>query len=247
MKKISLIRMMALVILVPFCFTACEEDSDDDLNNNPPPVPQPEGLTDSRDGNTYKTVEIANQVWMAENLAYLPSVSTRLEQSHKDPHYYVYDYEGDDVNAARNTQMYASYGALYNWTAAQTACPPGWHLPSDQEWKQLEMAIGMSQAEADKTSWRSTSGEGAKLKSASGWNDNGNGTDDYGFSAKPSGYLTSSFAFIQHGNNTNFWTSSEHPDVDFGGWYRNLVKENSSINRGTMYKQFGFCVRCVKD
>ena len=64
-------------------------------------------------------------------------------------------------------------GRLYLWQTALIACPTGWHLPGDEEWKTLEMYLGMSQSEADDISWRGTD-EGTKLKSTSGWHQNGN-------------------------------------------------------------------------
>ena len=127
------------------------------------PIPQeaPNTFTDSRDGKVYKTVTIGEQVWMAENLAYLPSVidppTGSEDAGHEtDPYYYVYGYADIDVAAAKATENYQTYGVLYNWTAAITACPSGWHLPSDAEWKQLEMYLGVTQEEADETWWRGT-------------------------------------------------------------------------------------------
>jgi uncharacterized protein (TIGR02145 family) len=85
-------------------------------------------------GNVYKTVLIGKQWWMAENLAYLPVVNLPTEESVTNPYYYVYDYIGEDVDAAKATDNYKTYGVLYNWTAAMAACPAGWHIPSDAEW-----------------------------------------------------------------------------------------------------------------
>ncbi len=114
-------------------------------------------FTDSRDGKVYNTVTIGEQVWMAENLAYLPIVvgpeACSLEPGHEaDKYYYVNGYNGTDVAAAKATTNYQTYGVLYNWPAAmngatssdanpsgvQGICPDGWHLPSDAEWMQLE-------------------------------------------------------------------------------------------------------------
>jgi hypothetical protein len=91
-------------------------------------------FTDSRDGHKYKYVKIGSQVWMAENLAYLPIVNLGSSKSHTEPKYYVYSYTGTDVNEAKKTSNYSTYGVLYNWPAAIAACPPGWHLASDSEW-----------------------------------------------------------------------------------------------------------------
>jgi uncharacterized protein (TIGR02145 family) len=94
-------------------------------------------FTDPRDGNTYRTVQIGNQCWLAENLSYLPSVCPATTTPDGSAFYYVYDYQGNSVNEAKTTANYQNYGVLYNWAAALQACPPGWHLPSDAEWSAL--------------------------------------------------------------------------------------------------------------
>ena len=143
-------------------------------------------FTDARDGQEYTYVVIGNQIWMAENLKYLPSVSSPETGSYTEPYYYVYDYFGNNVSQAKNTYNYKTYGVLYNWTAATDACPAGSHLPTANEWKTLEMYLGMSQSDADATEWRG-SDQGEKMKSTSGWYDNGNGTNSSGFNALPGG------------------------------------------------------------
>lgn len=115
-------------------------------------------MIDSRDNHVYKTVEIGEQTWMAENLAYLPKVNKPITAvtCEGETLYYVLNYDGEDVNAAKSTAEYKLYGALYNWYAAmnkesaegsnadaipsgvQGICPNGWHLPSKAEWKKLE-------------------------------------------------------------------------------------------------------------
>ncbi len=94
-------------------------------------------LTDPRDGNTYRTVQIGDQRWLAENLKYLPSVCQGRPRRTVPAFHYVYDYQGDSVEEAKATANYRHYGVLYNWPAALEACPSGWHLPSDAEWSAL--------------------------------------------------------------------------------------------------------------
>lgn len=107
---------------------------------------------------------------MAENLAYLPSVVGPATDSETEPYYYVYGYDGTDVEEAKATENYQTYGVLYNWSAALTACPEGWHLPSDAEWTQLENYLANNGHNYDGTK----GGVGAKiaksLASETGWN-----------------------------------------------------------------------------
>ena len=141
------------------------QSADPDPDPDPEPDPVPQGsFTDSRDGKTYKTVTIGEQIWFAENLAWLPQVNNIDEQSalaslENRKFYYVLHYNGNDVAAAKATVEYAAYGVLYNWFAAvdeddaaggdatavpsgvQGACPAGWHLPSKAEWEKLEAYV----------------------------------------------------------------------------------------------------------
>ena len=204
---------------------------------------------DFRDINTYKTVKIGNQEWMAENLAYLPSVSSSSAKSYTEPYYYVYGYQGTSVSAAKATDNYSIYGVLYNWPAAKAACPSGWHLPSDAEWKQMEMAIGMSQSEADDTGWRGTN-EGSQLAgNASLWS-NGNlknssqfGTS--GFSGLPGGYRNYIGDFYGITSNGIWWSATEHSTL--GAWRRGLHYLRTTLLRSNRSKEYGFSVRCVRD
>ncbi len=94
-------------------------------------------FTDPRDGNTYRTVQVGAQCWLADNLKYLPAVCPATTTPDDSPYYYIYDYQGHSVEEAKPTANYRHYGALYNWSAALEVCPPGWHLPSDAEWSEL--------------------------------------------------------------------------------------------------------------
>lgn len=100
-------------------------------------------FTDPRDGNVYRTVQIGNQCWLAENLRHLPAVCPATTTPDGSALYYVYDYQGGSLSAAKAAANYRNYGVLYNWSAALTACPARWHLPSDAEWSQLtDFVIG---------------------------------------------------------------------------------------------------------
>lgn len=115
-------------------------------------------FTDARDGHVYKYVTIGTQSWMAENLAYLPSVNKPTAATTNDVIlYFVLNYDGEDIAAAKATTEYGNYGVLYNWHAAmgqvgytgsntvpsgaQGVCPAGWHVPSIAEWKAMETFV----------------------------------------------------------------------------------------------------------
>jgi uncharacterized protein (TIGR02145 family) len=195
------------------------------------------------DQRNYKTVKIGNQTWMAENLAYLPAMQPPASISYTEPRYNVYGYTGSDVATAKKQANYINYGVLYNWPAAIAACPSGWHLPTDDEWKQLEMALGMTQAQADDTDWRETD-QGTQMKSTIGWYNN-NGTNTSGFSALPGGYLYGSGSFSGIRDYGRWWGSTESSS-DYA-WGRRLLHDRSSVFRDVHAKRCGFSVRCVRD
>lgn len=209
-------------------------------------------FTDTRDGNTYDWVKIGDQVWMAENLKYLPSVNKVADGSEDaaGSYYYVYDYDGTDVNAAKATSNYATYGVLYNWTAAmanssssstanpsgiQGACPTGWHLPSDAEWTQLTTYVG-------------TSDTGGRLKEigTTHWTSPNTGaTNETGFTALPGGYRLGNGTFGNVGQNGDWWSATELNATY--AWLRYISNYLSSVSRSNSSKELGVSVRCVRD
>ncbi len=207
-------------------------------------------FTDVRDGNVYKTVTIGNQVWMAENLKYLPSVFDPGAGSKTTPHYYVYEYNGRVVADAKATENYNTYGVLYNWPAVmagstssaanpsgvQGVCPAGWHLPSDAEWTQLIDYLGGANA------------AGGKLKEpgTTHWNSPNTGaTNETDFTALPGGYRNLNGTFGYVGYNGLWWSTTEYSTHLV--WYRSLSYTFGLIGRGSDYKDMGLSVRCVKD
>jgi uncharacterized protein (TIGR02145 family) len=203
-------------------------------------------FTDKRDGKSYKTVIIDNQVWMAENLGWLPSVSSPSMGSAQIAHYYVYGYQGTAVAQAIQSYNYSKYGALYNMAAAKTACPSGWRLPSDTDWMELEKALGMSALEAGLYSYRGSK-EGKKIKSKTGWNIKGyEGDDNYGFNAVPAGKrLKFENKFDYQGRFTQWWSSTKS-----SGYYtlnRVVGEYEWQIYRGTDDNETGQSVRCLKN
>jgi uncharacterized protein (TIGR02145 family) len=201
-------------------------------------------FTDTRDGTRYKTVTIGTQTWMAENLAYLPEVSPTREGSRSEPYFYVLGYAGNEIETAKESENYIKYGASYNWAAAMEACPSGWHLPSDNEWMELELAIGMSLSEAEKNGWRGTD-EGMKLKNNTGWLDGWNGTNEFGFAMLPGGFRFRDGQLEMPNNRGRWWSSTEYDTEK--SWRRGVDFNNTRIGRYVYHKEFGFNVRCIKD
>ncbi len=215
------------------------------------PIREPFSFTDNRDGRTYGAVRIGGQVWMAENLAYLPHVSPSIEQGG----IWVYGYHGSDVNEAKATDNYSTYGCLYDWHTAmddnhgngKDICPDGWHLPTDDEWKSLELTMGMEYHELDSVGWRLTGDVGRKLKASLGWDVEGNGSNSSSFTALPGGNRTSAGAFAGVPGYANFWMASTWSEDELYGWRRYLFYNRDAIGRYSDFKTTGSSVRCVRD
>lgn len=215
-------------------------------------------LTDI-DGNTYKIIKIGNQWWMAENLRTshyrdgtpIPNVADNTTWSGLSTGAYCY-YFLDSISYKE------TYGALYNWHAVngdtngdgtkdKEIAPTGWRVPSDDDWKTLEMHLGMSQVDADNIGWRGID-EGTRLKSRNGWNNDGNGVDEVGFAGVPGGIRNSTDGlFSSMGYNAQFWSASEYLSFQEFGFGRSLSYFRASVSRNTETKKKGFSVRCVKD
>ena len=207
---------------------------------------RPEPLEDERDGKIYQTVRIGDQIWMAQNLDIGEMINGgTLATDNGLIEKYCF---GD---APVNCEL---YGSLYLWREMmhygatemdKGICPDGWHIPSDEEWKTLERALGMSQADADATGFRGP-GTGGLLKDPgiSFWNDPNQGANnESGFSARGAGVFTSG-GFVGIKEMTGFWTSSlQVPNA----WYRGLSYISDEISRETADDGDAFSVRCVKD
>ena len=213
-------------------------------------------FTDTRDNKTYKTVKIGNQLWFAENLAYLPQVSPASEGASDHPYFYVYGYNGTDVAEAKATESYKSRGVLYNWLAAggsmdsknddlpsgiQGPCPAGWHVPSEAEWDILYNYVREripKEEEAiywDGTPVKNVSGH---LRSKEGWpiapDDDfpqlaQGGFDTYGFNVLVTGYRISGMFYKgpdSGGNACAFWL----PHYDAVTYPSNPGAVNTSIS-----------------
>ena len=177
---------------------------------------------------TYRTVVMPDgKEWMAENLDFLPSDGSIAKNPSGSPStaaawYYIRDEATYGWEGKR-------YGLLYNWYAAKALTIAGWHLPSTTEWDALATACG------------GASSCGTKLKSTTEWS-SGNGTDNWGFTAFPSGYYNGSFNNV--GSQSYFWTSVENSSN--GAYYR-CLDTGTSLNSTDYRKTSGYSIRLVKD
>lgn len=188
-------------------------------------------------GRTYRTVTIGTQTWLAENL----------------------DYKFDGLiigqgPAENNTELRANYfnndentygvdglniGLLYNWYAVKylndnrDTLMPGWHVPTRDEWNVLiEFAGGSNNA-------------AKKLKSTTRWNNAGNGTDDYGFTAYPSGYYQGN-TFSNETSESNYWTITPTNNPNYA-YYKDMLASDNVVGDSSYIKPFQYSVRLVKD
>ena len=202
------------------------------------------------DGNVYETIQIGDQEWMAENLKVthyrdgteIIAVTSAAVWVELPIAYFCY-YDNNSSNGD-------TYGALYNrWAAEGNIAPPGWHVPSDNEWKELEMALGMSYDEAYSEGWRGTN-EGSKLAgNAELWSDgnlvNNSEFGTSGFNALPGGYRHFwTGEYIDIGRAAYFWTG---PPPNYPSLYRYLQFGNSGVARGSISSHPGHAIRLVKD
>jgi uncharacterized protein (TIGR02145 family) len=201
-------------------------------------------LCDERDGKRYKYVDIDGQVWMAENLNHNAAGSKCGSTL-----------SGSGTLSDADAVACGKYGRLYNWAAAmggatssdanpsgvQGVCPSGWHLPSDAEWDAL-----MAFIHSDKGLGSFTSGTsyyaGKYLKAASGWNDNGNGEDAYGFSALPGGRGFFGGDFDDAGG---VWWSASEDNSSYA--YNRFIYNNEYAYWTDRDKSSLFSVRCLQD
>ena len=191
-------------------------------------------MTDPRDGFVYKTTTIGGKVWMAENLNY-------------------FDIEGAP-SSIKNDWCYwdkpencESAGRLYTWKVAKRICPEGWRLPTNEDWTALLTAVG-----ADTLNPIAWTGANV-LKSKSGWENSGSGTDDFGFTAIPAGkafFNNTQSGFTNHGCSSYMWSATE-PEISAGADTLAFSVELNCSNElaivNTIKKYSGLSVRCVKE
>lgn len=242
-RKLLLIGSIVLSVML----SSCKKDKDDQS-----PTSEETGtFTDNRDGKTYNWIKIGNQIWMSENLAYTGSDIQHITSDNQWENNSNYDgwcyYDNDSNN--ENT-----YGVLYQLEAAKIACPSGWHLPTDDEWTQLETYLkqngysydgvaghnGIAKSLASKTGWSSSNNQGAV-----GNSDYSEYQNKSGFTALPGGYRWDNGNFHRLGDSGIWWSSTDNNYNET--YYRYMYFEDTVITRFSHVKTYGFSVRCIKD
>lgn len=199
----------------------------------------------------YSTINIGDQLWMAENLN-VGTMVTGLPMMTDNGVIEKYCY----ADIASNCDI---YGALYQWDemmdystmeSSQGICPTGWHIPSDDEFKQLEIAVGMSQADADIQGTQRGDDEGSKLAGnaalwAVGLLEQDPTFEFSGFDILPGGFVQNA-NFVQESTNSGVWSSTQSANL-LNAFDRSFWRNDTGINRVFVPKEFGFYIRCVAD
>jgi len=254
MNKVKLALSAGLVLATTFTFSCSSDDEGGGGNENGG------GGSVTYEGQTYKTVKIGTQTWLAKNLNNAVAGSKC--------------YDNDPANCDK-------YGRLYDWATAMALppgcnenscssqiqskhrgiCPSGWHIPSNDDWDVLMNYVGGYET------------AGTKLKARSGWDENGNGTDQHGFSALPGGCLgyweddcpdedpsgscenLSGSGFYEIGNWGLWWSATEGEGDDHSprAYYRFMFSDyddyysNSYVRSDSEVKEMMISIRCLKD
>ena len=205
------------------------------------------------DRNCYSTIQIGEQLWMAENLRVthfnngdeITYPSDEDWGSNDEGQYGIYD--NDSTNAD-------IYGNLYNWAVVNDIrgiCPEEFYVPTDEKFMQLEIALGMIEQDAERTNWRgSDEGDMLKIIGTSHWDYslNSEATNESGFTALPGGFRVDNLGFYSGISSFGYyWTASEDSESTNNAWRRNLSYDRSDIYRTSCHKKMGYSVRCLKD
>ena len=218
-------------------------------NTESPELPVVEtGNVSDIEGNTYKTVKIGNQWWMAENLRVTKFNDGQLIS-------FIDENANDTVWSEATTPLYTAinngqFGLLYNYAVVESPvniAPEGWHVATDEDWKALEREVGMSQNESNALGWRgSKEAELLTAKNSAGWPEGATlfGKDSYQFNAKPGGCRVFNGELNLQGNTAFWWTATTDGNE---AWYRYFDASQTRIFRQHTYKGYGMSIRCVKN
>jgi uncharacterized protein (TIGR02145 family) len=230
-RRFHTLFLASVLCLAPACLSGCGSNAVSEKSGT---------FTDARDDKEYRTIKIGTQTWMAENL----------------------NYETDSSWCWWDSVSYCGkYGRLYSWNAAMSVCPSGWYLPSSRDWGILLARVMRGRIDRGSEDFTVCYGAGKKLKAKSGWSNykniwtnsysrNGNGTDDYDFSALPGGARNRDGWFYGgNGRSGHWWTATKIADSKIGGEARNLDMSNDVgyVIHSSTPTSHGLSVRCVRD
>lgn len=199
-----------------------------------------ESYTDERDGNMYRTVKIGNQIWMADNFAYLPGINVKTSVAANKLKYYVYPGDTKDVEVARQSEYYREYGVLYNWMTAAECAPAGWRLPTKADWNTMleYVAKDNNLSNADSVVWS----EVGKLLKMADWT---SGISRYGLDVTAAPSLEYTGEMFAAEDKAGFWSSTEA--TAFAGSAISFEKSSDDAVWKEENKASAFPVRLVKD
>ncbi len=198
------------------------------------------------ENNMYKTVEIGNYIWMAEDIKSTKYRDGSIIPKLEDNKSWINTKEGAICYYDNDKQN----SLLYNWYACNNEhniCPSKWHFPTDDEWAILEKSIGLNDSLTFQQGWRGDN-LSWKLKEPgiNNWLSNeGKLVNLSGFSAIPNGIRNFAGNFFYKGTNSAWWTKTESDDID--AWCRALQYDTNSIYREKGRKTMGFSLRCIKN
>lgn len=250
MKKINRIWIYSLIAtgFVLIFTNSCKKDDDNSPSNSTNGKTTAVfnsqlmyGTMTDQDGNTYKTIKIGTQTWMAENLRSttyrngdpIPEVTDIFEWGNLSTGAYC------NYNNTRNNDTIATFGRLYHWftlSDSRNIAPAGWHVPTDAEWTTLITYLG----------GESVAGGRLKETGTTHWNSpNTEATNESGFTALPGGFRSGNGSFFGVGDYGSWWSSDEH-STDYA-WGLDVYYDDSSVYRYSISKDPGFSVRCLQN
>ncbi len=240
MKTLALFRIISALFLAGiflFFQTGCKKDKSSKSGED-----NPSHITDV-DGNDYKTVKIGSQIWMAENLKTTRyNDGTSISNITDNDGWSNLTSSGAWAYYNNNSDYNDNYGKLYNWHAVNSGklCPKGWHIPTDEDWNQLEAYLVSNVGIKMKSTGNITDYTGLWKK------DPGNGgTNESGFTGLPGGQRTAFGGFAGIGESGFWWTSTDNSASN--AWYRQLLYYLNSLHRNGYYKLAGYSCRCILD
>lgn len=241
--KIQNFISVIVLLFITVIFVSCDD-------HDTPQVVLETGTVTDIDGNTYATVKIGNQWWMAEDLR-----ATKFRSGSP-----VEKVDDETKWATATLPAYTIFqnsniapGFLYNYytvnNGTENIAPEGWHVPTDDEWKELERHLGLAESEIESDNWRGIDqGDKLKIEGTDGWLffDGVWGNNETGFSAFGGGsrFYEGPWGVPGLKGSAFWWTATEN---DGYGWYRYLDYKKSGIFRYFGNPNYGFSIRCIKD